>query len=48
MLEHNSTTNEDEALVKLIELLISIDTESELAELNATSIADNNGGRIAL
>jgi len=38
--------NDDDALVELVDLLSEIDTESELAKLNAISISDNKGGRI--
>lgn len=40
--------NEDALIVELIEALQAIDTTSSLAKLNATSITDNNGGRILL
>lgn len=36
------------SLVKLVDMLQSIDTTSKLAQLNATTISDNNGGRIIL
>jgi hypothetical protein len=42
-LENN---NPDDNLVALIDVLQSIDTNSPLAKLNATSMPDNNGGRI--
>jgi hypothetical protein len=38
----------DWLLVELIELLQKIDEHGKLAELNETSISDNNGGRIQL
>ena len=40
--------NPDDALVALIELLQAIDTTAAVAVLNATTISDNNGGRILL
>lgn len=40
-------TNED-ALVDLLELLEQVDLDSPLANLNETTISDNNGGRIEL
>lgn len=36
------------SLVELVEKMRSVDTESKEAKLNATSISDNNGGRIDL
>jgi hypothetical protein len=36
----------DANLVRFIEILQSIDTTAPLAKLNATSMPDNNGGRI--
>lgn len=36
------------SLVKLIEVLQQIDTSAPDAEVNETSIDDNNGGRILL
>ena len=38
----------DWLLVELVELLQKIDEHGKLAKLNATSISDNNGGRIEL
>lgn len=38
----------DDALVELVEALAVIDEDSPLATENATSISDNNGGRIKL
>ncbi len=38
----------DNSLVELVEALQKIDTQSPLAKLNETTIADNNGGRIVL
>jgi len=40
--------DEGTALVELIKVLLGIDADSSLADLNATSINDNNGGRIVL
>ena len=37
-----------EALVQLVSELDAVDTNSPLAELNETTISDNNGGRIEL
>ena len=39
---------EPASLAMLTDALEAIDTEQPLAELNATSISDNNGGRIEL
>lgn len=41
-------TNVDDGLVDLVEALEEIDENIPLAKLNATSISDNNGGRILL
>ena len=41
-------TNVDDGLLELVEALEEIDENSPLAKLNATSISDNNGGRIFL
>lgn len=41
----------DEALSpiqKLVEVMVVVNTKSPQAQLNATSISDNNGGRIQL
>lgn len=38
----------ESGLVAFVEALQSIDTSAVLANLNATSISDNNGGRIEL
>jgi hypothetical protein len=43
-----SNENKTSPVVELIDLLQKIDTKGRLAKLNATSIADNNGGRIQL
>ena len=40
--------NDDSNLVRLIEELLKININGKLAKLNATSITDNNGGRIQL
>jgi hypothetical protein len=37
-----------DALVQLVSELDAVDTNSPLAELNETTISDNNGGRIEL
>ena len=41
-------TDSDWLLVELIELLQKIDEHGKLAQLNETSISDNNGRRIEL
>ncbi len=41
-------TNVDDGIVEYMEALEEIDENSPLAELNAVSISDNNGGRIFL
>jgi hypothetical protein len=38
----------DGNIANLIAHLLAIDTKHSLAKLNATTIADNNGGRIEL
>lgn len=35
-------------LVRLIEILSTLEVNSKLAKINETSISDNNGGRIEL
>lgn len=40
--------DDGELLVELFEALMNIDVNASLAQLNATSISDNNGGRIEL
>lgn len=40
--------NESNDLVELIEALRAVDIDAPLAQLNATTISDNNGGRIEL
>ena len=44
----NPSNNNDNALPELADILQNIDTDAELADLNATTISDNNGGRIEL
>jgi len=44
----SSASQPDDLLVDLVEALEDINTESPLATLNATTISDNNGGRIYL
>jgi hypothetical protein len=44
----DSKAGADGNLVEMVEALQAVDTDSQLAELNETSIADNNGGRILL
>lgn len=41
-------TDVDDGLVELMEALEEIDETKPMAKLNATSIADGNGGRIYL
>ncbi len=41
-------TEESKAICEIIEVMRSINTNSPEAELNATSISDNNDGRIIL
>ena len=43
-----SLLEEPASFVELVEVLEKIDANISLAELNATSIVDNNGGRIEL
>ncbi len=40
--------NADDGLIEYTDALEAIDENGPLAELNATSISDNNGGRIFL
>lgn len=44
----DSSNDSGSALTDLVDTLQSVDMESPEASLNATSIADNNGGRIEL
>ena len=37
-----------QTLAELMKLLQSVDEEDSLAQLNETTISDNNGGRITL
>ena len=47
--ESNESSNSGQAqLTDLVDALQSVDTTSPEASLNATSIEDNNGGRIEL
>lgn len=39
-------TNPDDVLIELTEALEAIDETKPIANLNAVSISDNNGGRI--
>lgn len=43
-----TTKNIDDGLIEYAEALEAIDENNPLAELNAVSISDNNGGRIYL
>lgn len=45
MLEQNETQS-TEAIVALMQLLQTIDSDSAEAKLNETTMSDNNGGRI--
>ena len=40
--------SKDDGLLKLVDMLQSIDETKKMAVLNSTTIADNNGGRIEL
>lgn len=44
----SKTINVDDGLIEYAEALEAIDENSPMAKLNATSISDNNGGRILL
>lgn len=44
----DSSGNSGQPMVDLVDALQSVDTQSPEASLNATSIEDNNGGRIEL
>lgn len=44
----NSNSDSGPALTDLVDALQSVDTTTPEASLNATSIEDNNGGRIEL
>jgi len=44
----NAKKTDEDALAELLELLGQADLSSPLAALNATTISDNNGGRIEL
>jgi len=46
--KNTKQTNVDDGLVELVETLEEIDESNPLAKANATSISDNNGGRIFL
>lgn len=47
--EHPATLAEQgQTLATLMKLLLGIDEENPLAQLNETTISDNNGGRITL
>ena len=46
--DSNESSNSSQPMVDLVDALQSVDTESPEASLNATSIEDNNGGRIEL
>lgn len=41
-------TNASESLAKLMKALANVNENDKLAQLNETTISDNNGGRIAL
>jgi len=44
----SKTVNVDDGLIEYADALEAIDENSPMAKLNATSISDNNGGRILL
>lgn len=44
----DTEVSEDQPFAELVELLDEVDETSEDAEQNATTISDNNGGRIEL
>ena len=44
--QQSKQTNTDNGLILYVEALEEIDENSPLAKMNATSISDNNGGRI--
>lgn len=44
----SKTVNVDDGLIEYADALEAIDENSPMAVLNATSISDNNGGRILL
>ncbi|MBP6005390.1 hypothetical protein KA531_00575 [Candidatus Saccharibacteria bacterium] len=46
--EGQKQKEDEDALLELLKALESVDMESPLAELNETTISDNNGGRIHL
>lgn len=43
---NNKTPNVDDGLIEYADALEAIDENNPLAELNAVSMSDNNGGRI--
>lgn len=43
-----STSQDDKPIADLVDALDSIDTNTDLADLNSSTISDNNGGRIEL
>lgn len=45
---NGNSTQTEQPLVDLVDALQSVDAQSPEASLNATSIEDNNGGRIEL
>lgn len=46
--DQSARQSEANAIFELVQLLQSVDTESDEAKLNATSISDGKGGRILL
>lgn len=45
---HNALETSNQSIPNIVNILQSVDTKSPEAKLNATSISDNNGGRIEL
>jgi len=43
-----SSKHPEGGLVEFVDILLAIDATKPIAKLNATSITDNNGGRIEL
>jgi len=44
----NTQNKDSDSLFKLLELLKKADIKNNLADLNETTMSDNNGGRIEL
>lgn len=43
-----SLVEQGQTLAELMKLLLDVDEKDKLAQLNETTISDNNGGRITL